>query len=77
MPWTGLQDFRYVRRHGSMFSWAFRWVETGRSSCALPPETIGLSGVGPLRFKKCRFQVTPEIDRALMEGFLVLGVIIS
>ncbi len=26
-------------------------------------------------FKKCHFQVTPEIDRALMiKGFLVLGV---
>ncbi len=31
--------------------------------------------VGRAWFKKCHFQVTPEIDRALMvKGFLVLGV---
>jgi len=45
-------------------------------------EIIGFSGgvvawVGEMEkwFKKCHFQVTPEIDRALMvKGLLVLGV---
>jgi len=35
----------------------------------------GGSAPPPAWFKKCHFQVTPEIDRALMvKGFLVLGV---
>jgi hypothetical protein len=47
--------------------------------CDLAGEAVGLCfGRGAVKvagFKKCHFQVTPEIDRALMvKGFLVLGV---
>ncbi len=51
---------------------------------AAPVAGVGAAGAGRARgfgiaarawFKKCHFQVTPEIDRALMvKGFLVLGV---
>jgi len=45
---------------------------TGAATLARVPTTPGPSRAW---FKKCHFQVTPEIDKALMiKGFLVLGV---
>jgi len=60
------------------------WDEAA-AACATNLEEVGFCSTVSLPwqaptppkawFKKCHFQVTPEIDRALMvEGFLVLGV---
>ncbi len=47
------------------------WLDAGPSLTGWPLHP----GQGAAWFKKCHFQVTPEIDRALIvRGFLVLGV---
>jgi len=47
----------------------------GRARFHVRPERAGAEGGGEAWFKKCHFQVTPEVDRGpMVKGFLVLGV---
>ncbi len=69
-----------LRREGLYSSALTDWrrQRDAGAFCALTPARRGPKAAQPnplAWFKKCHFQVTPEIDRALMvKGFLVLGV---